>query len=265
MGFVGAHPVHQRCSFDWVAGRASASPPHLTVMHGVPVWAQQMAAGQGDQEPSEESALAAMQIDKVSARQLLAQSLPVPSDVLAANQKALAAIGAKARQARAQVGPPSPSCIPHSCKCMVCSRRARLAPSVVVIALLTGGMRACARFDFRQCSEVVWQSVPFAADPVAWFGARAHAQEEQRAIMAARVRTEPHPSYAAVIAAMLAASNGAYRTPLELADIAEAAASAQVRCWGWSYSSVLNVSVLTGTAERPMAHIGHGEAGATLV
>ena len=53
-------------------------------------------------------------------------------------------------------------------------------------------------------------------------------QEEQRAVMAARVRIEPHPSYGAVIAAMLATSNGAYRTPLELADIAEAAASAQV-------------------------------------
>ena len=71
-------------------------------MHNRPVLAQ-TSAGQGDQEPSEESALAAMQIDKVSARQLLAQSLPVPSDVLAANQKALAAIGTKARQARQQV------------------------------------------------------------------------------------------------------------------------------------------------------------------
>ncbi len=77
-------------------------------MHNRPVLAQ-TSAGQGDQEPSEESALAAMQIDKVSARQLLAQSLPVPSDVLAANQKALAAIGTKARQARQQ-GPPLPTC-----------------------------------------------------------------------------------------------------------------------------------------------------------
>ena len=43
-----------------------------------------------------------MQIDKASARQLLAQSLPVPSNALAASQKALASIGTKARQARAQ-------------------------------------------------------------------------------------------------------------------------------------------------------------------
>ena len=95
-----------------------------------------------------------MQIDKMSARQLLAQSLPVPSGVLAEHQSALARIGAKARNHRLQ--------------------------------------------------------------------------EEQRARQQAMMRTEQHPSYAAVIQALLASSGGLYRTPLELADIAEAAASAQV-------------------------------------
>lgn len=60
-------------------------------------------SGQGDAEPTEESALAAMQIDKMSARQLLHQSLPVPNDVLSVHQRALANVGQKARQNRQQV------------------------------------------------------------------------------------------------------------------------------------------------------------------
>ena len=53
----------------------------------------QATHGQGvELEPSEEMALAAMQIDKQSARQLLNSSLPVPSDVLMGHQKALAQI-----------------------------------------------------------------------------------------------------------------------------------------------------------------------------
>ncbi|CAL5224932.1 g7701 [Coccomyxa viridis] len=57
--------------------------------------------GQGvELEPSEEMALAAMQIDKQSARQLLNSSLPVPSDVLMGHQKALAQIATKAHQQR---------------------------------------------------------------------------------------------------------------------------------------------------------------------
>ncbi|KAK9905730.1 hypothetical protein WJX75_005313 [Coccomyxa subellipsoidea] len=59
-------------------------------------------SGQGDAESTEESALAAMQIDKMSARQLLHQSLPVPTDVLGAHQRALANVGQKARQNRQQ-------------------------------------------------------------------------------------------------------------------------------------------------------------------
>ena len=48
-------------------------------------------------------ALAAMQIDKQSARQLLNSSLPVPSDVLMGHQKALAQIATKAHQQRIHV------------------------------------------------------------------------------------------------------------------------------------------------------------------
>ncbi len=48
-------------------------------------------------------ALAAMQIDKQSARQLLNSSLPVPSDVLMGHQKALAQIATKAHQQRLHV------------------------------------------------------------------------------------------------------------------------------------------------------------------
>ena len=66
--------------------------------------ALQATHGQGvELEPSEEMALAAMQIDKQTARQLLNSSLPVPSDVLAGHQKALAQIATKAHQARLHV------------------------------------------------------------------------------------------------------------------------------------------------------------------
>ena len=64
----------------------------------------QATHGQGvELEPSEEMALAAMQIDKQSARQLLNSSLPVPSEVLMGHQKALAQIATKAHQARLHV------------------------------------------------------------------------------------------------------------------------------------------------------------------
>ena len=66
----------------------------------------QATHGQGvELEPSEEMALAAMQIDKQSARQLLNSSLPVPSDVLMGHQKALAQIATKAHQQRLHVSP----------------------------------------------------------------------------------------------------------------------------------------------------------------
>jgi hypothetical protein len=68
--------------------------------------ARQTREGQEGPEPSEESALAAMQIDKMSARQLLAQSLPVPSSVLANHQAALVQTGVKARNHRLQVRAP---------------------------------------------------------------------------------------------------------------------------------------------------------------
>ncbi len=41
-------------------------------------------------------------------------------------------------------------------------------------------------------------------------------------------RQEPHPSYGLVVTGVLATGQGTYRTPMELADMAEAAASAQV-------------------------------------
>lgn len=64
----------------------------------------QATHGQGvELEPSEEMALAAMQIDKQSARQLLNSSLPVPGDVLMGHQKALAQIATKAHQQRLHV------------------------------------------------------------------------------------------------------------------------------------------------------------------
>ena len=69
----------------------------------------QATHGQGvELEPSEEMALAAMQIDKQTARQLLNSSLPVPSDVLMGHQKALAQIATKAHQTRLHV---SASCV----------------------------------------------------------------------------------------------------------------------------------------------------------
>ncbi len=111
-------------------------------------------SGQGDAEPTEESALAAMQIDKVSARQLLHQSLPVPPLTLASHQQVLGEVGHKARTARQQ-------------------------------------------------SEI-------------------------QARGAAMQRVEAHPSYALVVAGVLATSQGIYRTPTELSDLAEAAATAQV-------------------------------------
>ena len=85
----------------------------------------QTREGQEGPEPSEESALAAMQIDKMSARQLLAQSLPVPSGVLAEHQSALARIGAKARnhrlQARSPPSAPLPSGTAHNRALDACS------------------------------------------------------------------------------------------------------------------------------------------------
>ncbi len=111
-------------------------------------------SGQGDAEPTEESALAAMQIDKMSARQMIHQSLPMPSDILRTHQSALANVGQKARQNRQQ--------------------------------------------------------------------------DEMRARNAASQRIEAHPSYALVVAGVLATAQGTYRNPMELADMAEAAASAQV-------------------------------------
>lgn len=64
----------------------------------------QATHGQGvELEPSEEMALAAMQIDKQTARQLLNSSLPVPSEVLMGHQKALAQIATKAHQQRLHV------------------------------------------------------------------------------------------------------------------------------------------------------------------
>ena len=69
----------------------------------------QATHGQGvELEPSEEMALAAMQIDKQSARQLLNSSLPVPSEVLMGHQKALAQIATKAHQQRLHVSPSHP-------------------------------------------------------------------------------------------------------------------------------------------------------------
>ncbi len=70
----------------------------------------QSAVPQGEPEPSEENALAAMQMDKTSARMLLNTSLPVPSDVLATHQKALVQIGQRARQLRRQVRTRLPMC-----------------------------------------------------------------------------------------------------------------------------------------------------------
>ena len=72
------------------------------VGHEEKCWCHVQMSGQGDAESTEESALAAMQIDKMSARQLLHQSLPVPTDVLGAHQRALANVGQKARQNRQQ-------------------------------------------------------------------------------------------------------------------------------------------------------------------
>ncbi|CAL8472359.1 g11902 [Coccomyxa elongata] len=112
-------------------------------------------SGQGDAEPTEESALAAMQIDKVSARQLLHQSLPVPPLTLSSHQQVLGEVGHKARTARQQ-------------------------------------------------SEI-------------------------QARGAAMQRVEAHPSYALVVAGVLATSQGVYRTPTELSDLAEAAATAQAQ------------------------------------
>ncbi len=53
-------------------------------------------------------------------------------------------------------------------------------------------------------------------------------QEELRAKNAALQRTEPHISYGNVVSAALHATNGVPRKPMELVEVAEAAASAQV-------------------------------------
>jgi hypothetical protein len=50
-------------------------------------------------------------------------------------------------------------------------------------------------------------------------------QEEMRAKSAAMHRTEPHPSYNVVVSAALHATNGIPRKPMELVELAEAAAA----------------------------------------
>lgn len=64
-----------------------------------------MQAGAG-QAVNVEAALQAMNITKQFSRDLLSRSLPVPDATLAAHQKALAALAAKARQARLQARAP---------------------------------------------------------------------------------------------------------------------------------------------------------------
>ncbi len=57
----------------------------------------------------------------------------------------------------------------------------------------------------------------------------ARQQNDIQARSAAMQRVEAHPSYALVVAGVLATSQGIYRTPTELSDLAEAAATAQAR------------------------------------
>ena len=53
-------------------------------------------------------------------------------------------------------------------------------------------------------------------------------QDDRRAIDAARVRAEPHPSQAAVAASAVAATGGVLRGPVELAELDEQQMQQQV-------------------------------------
>ena len=76
--------------------------------HDLGLWTARAQDQQGllpgvGQAVNVELALQAMNITKIFSRELLGRSLPVPDATLAAHQKALAAIAAKARQTRLQV------------------------------------------------------------------------------------------------------------------------------------------------------------------
>ncbi len=90
-----------------------------------------MQAGAG-QAVNVEAALQAMNITKQFSRDLLSRSLPVPDATLAAHQKALAALAAKARQARLQARAPRTGS-PPGARPAVRGRRGALP--VVLVAL----------------------------------------------------------------------------------------------------------------------------------
>ena len=180
-----------------------------------------------------------MQIDKVSARQLLHQSLPVPPHTLSSHQQVNCFFQPRSLANVAPsfyLGPECGSFLVYgkSETCAGCHVSAETNHSEEKGSHILYGCFSMSMIQARTATNygTVAEKCAAAGQVLGEVGQKARTARQQNDIQArsaAMQCVEAHPSYALVVAGVLATSQGIYRTPTELSDLAEAAATAQVR------------------------------------